>query len=341
MGLEVLEDGAAHETGSDSGNLIARIPGSGMRWLMLCAHMDTVPLTAPVDPVLRDGGWENAGDGILGADNKAAVAALVEIARLVSSGAYRAEAGLELVFTVCEENGLNGARAFDVSQLRGELGYVFDHASPIGEIVMAAPTHMRIAADVRGRAAHAGLHPEEGASAIVAAARAIAEMPHGRLDAETTVNVGTISGGTAMNVVAERCRLEAEVRAVDGRRAEQLATELVDHLQDGVDAAACDLDVTVEKLFTGFRLRPGDPAVELAGRALLAIGYEPRPIVTGGGSDANVFQAAGFRCVNLANGTERAHEPTERVSVEALESGLELALALVDEFTHQPGAVAA
>jgi tripeptide aminopeptidase len=303
--------------------------------------MDTVPLTAPVEPVLRDGGWENAGDGILGADNKAAVAALVEIARLVSSGAYRAEAGLELVFTVCEENGLNGARAFDVSQLRGELGYVFDHASPIGEIVMAAPTHMRIAADVRGRAAHAGLHPEEGASAIVAAARAIAEMPHGRLDAETTVNVGTISGGTAMNVVAERCRLEAEVRAVDGRRAEQLATELVDHLQDGVDAAACDLDVTVEKLFTGFRLRPGDPAVELAGRALLAIGYEPRPIVTGGGSDANVFQAAGFRCVNLANGTERAHEPTERVSVEALESGLELALALVDEFTHQPGAVAA
>jgi tripeptide aminopeptidase len=329
MGLEVQEDDAGAQNGSNSGNLFARIPGRSGRQLMLCAHMDTVPLTAPVEPVLRDGGWENAGDGILGADNKAAVAALVETARRLTAGSAP-EVGAELVFTICEENGLNGAAAFDVSRLESDFGYVFDHASPLGEIILASPSLVRIVADVRGRAAHAGLHPEKGASAIIAAARALAGMPHGRLDGETTVNVGTIGGGTATNVVAERCRVEMEVRSIDPARVEEVVTAVIDQLQDGVDAAACDLDITTEKLFTGYRLRPTEPAVELAGSALSAIGYPPQMISSGGGSDANAFRVSGFPCVNLANGTERAHEPTERVSVQALEGGLELVATLLE-----------
>ncbi len=330
MGLEVEEDDAGAEVGSDSGNLFVRIPGRSAQQLLLCAHMDTVPLTAPVEPVLREGGWENAGDGILGADNKSAVAALVETARRLTTGSAP-EVGVELLFTIAEETGLNGATAFDVSRLGSEFGYVFDHASSLGEIVLASPSLVSVVADVRGQAAHAGLHPEKGASAIIAAARALAQIPHGRLDAETTVNVGTVSGGTATNVVAERCRVELEVRAVEPGRVEEVVTAVIDAFQDGVDAAACDLDVTTEKLFTGYRLRPTEPAIELAGRALSAIGYRSEMISSGGGSDANAFRAAGFPCVNLANGTERAHEPTERVSVQALEGGLELVLALLDQ----------
>jgi tripeptide aminopeptidase len=232
---------------------------------------------------------------------------------------------------VCEENGLNGAKAFDVSRLSSEFGYVFDHASPLGEIILASPSLVTIVAEIRGRAAHAGLHPEDGASAIVAAARALSEMPHGRLDGETTVNIGTIAGGTATNVVAERCRVEIEVRAIEPGRVEEVVTSVIDHLQDGVDAAACDLDVTAQRLFTGYRLRAAEPAVELARPALTAIGYQPQMISSGGGSDANAFRAGGFPCVNLANGTERAHEPTERVSGQALEGGLELVLALLHQ----------
>jgi tripeptide aminopeptidase len=330
MGLEVDEDQAGADTGSNSGNLHARIPGRATRSLMLCAHMDTVPLTAPVEPVFREGGWENSGDGILGADNKSAVAALVETARRLTTGPAP-DLGVELVFTVCEENGLNGAKAFDVSRLSSEFGYVFDHASPLGEIILASPSLVTIVAEIRGRAAHAGLHPEDGASAIVAAARALSEMPHGRLDGETTVNIGTIAGGTATNVVAERCRVEIEVRAIEPGRVEEVVTSVIDHLQDGVDAAACDLDVTAQRLFTGYRLRAAEPAVELARPALTAIGYQPQMISSGGGSDANAFRAGGFPCVNLANGTERAHEPTERVSGQALEGGLELVLALLHQ----------
>lgn len=330
MGLEVQEDDAGAEIGSDSGNLFVRIPGRSARLMLLCAHMDTVPLTAPVEPVLRNGGWENAGDGILGADNKAAVASLVETARRLTTGSPP-EVGVELLFTIAEETGLKGAAAFDVSRLGSEFGYVFDHASPLGEVVVASPSLVSIGADIRGRATHAGLHPEKGASAIIAAARALAQMPHGRLDPETTVNVGTITGGTATNVVAERCRVQLEVRAVDPGRVEEVVTSVIDIFQDGVDASACDLDVTSEKLFTGYRLRPTEPAIELAGRALSAIGYPSDMISSGGGSDANAFRVSGFPCVNLANGTERAHEPTERVSAQALEGGLELVLALLDE----------
>jgi tripeptide aminopeptidase len=223
---------------------------------------------------------------------------------------------------------LAGAKEFDPARLRSRFGYVIDHASPIGEVVLASPSYQRIVAEFHGRAAHAGIRPETGRSAIAAASRAIAAMRLGRLDAETTANVGRISGGTGTNVVPERCRLEAEARSLDDARVQAVATEMLDHLQDAANACECDLDVTVAQLFHGYRTKPRAPQVELAERALRSCGYEPRHIVTGGGSDANVLEAAGFPCTNLANGTERNHEPTERVSVDALEGMFEVALAL-------------
>jgi tripeptide aminopeptidase len=337
MGLEVEEDDAGQRVGSDAGNLLARIPGppttGGGESILLCAHLDTVPLTAPVEPVQIDGGWTNAGEGILGSDNKSAVAVMVELARWLTSGhdSGGSVVGVELLFTVCEEISLLGALDFDVARLRSRFGYVFDHATPIGEIVTAAPTLYRIVAEFRGRAAHAGVRPEAGRSAIAAAARAIAAMRLGRIDDETTANVGTIQGGTAINVIPERCRIEGEARSVDQERAETLATEMLDHLQDAADAAECDLDVTLERMLDGYRARPRATVVAVAEQALRACGYEPRHILTGGASDANAFQAAGFPCINLADGTEHNHEPTERISVDALEGLLEVAIALVDE----------
>jgi tripeptide aminopeptidase len=331
IGLEVSEDDAGPKVGSDSGNLVARIPGRGPDSILLCAHLDTVPPRAPIEPVIVDGGWENANDGILGADNKAAVAVMLELARRLTGSPEPAVVGVELVFTVCEETSLLGAKEFDLGRLSSRFGYVFDHASPIGEIVIASPTYHRIVADFHGRAAHAGIRPEDGRNAIVAAARGIAAMRSGRIDEQTTANVGTISGGTAANVVAERCTVEAEARSLDADRVEALVTEMVDHLNDAAGAGECDLDLTVERMFDGYRTKASAPQNVLAERALRACGYEPRAIVTGGGSDANAFESAGFACMNLANGTQRNHEPGERVSVDALEGMLEVAIALVEE----------
>jgi tripeptide aminopeptidase len=323
MGLQAEED--------EKGNLLVRVaPAPAELTVLLCAHLDTVDVTGPLEPVVVEDGWENAHDAILGADNKAAVAVMLEVARRVA--VEGAPVGLELLLTVEEEDGLRGAEAFDTSRLSAEFGYVFDHASPIGEVVVASPTYFRIAADFHGRAAHAGLRPEDGRSAIVAAAHAIAAMPHGRIDDQTTANVGSVHGGVgSTNVVAERCRVLAEARSVDPDRVEALVARIIDALNDGASAAECDVDVVCEKLFDGYRQKPTTPVVAAAEAALSGCGYEPRRIVTGGGSDANALTAKGLACVNLANGTERNHEPTERVSVQALEGMLDVALRLLDE----------
>jgi tripeptide aminopeptidase len=256
---------------------------------------------------------------------------ILELARRVTAAPDPPEIGLELLFTICEEVSLRGSREFDASRLDSRFGYVFDHATPIGEIVLASPTHHRLDAELRGRAAHAGVRPEVGRSAIAAAASAIAAMRLGRLDEETTANVGMIEGGTAINVIPERCRIVAEVRSLDRARAETVATEMIDHLQEAADAAECDLDVTVQRGFEGYRIRPRAVEVAIAEQALRDCGYEPRHIVTGGASDANTLRFAGFPCLCLADGVEHNHEPTERISVDALDGLFELALALVDE----------
>jgi tripeptide aminopeptidase len=313
-----------------AGNLLARLPGRGERAILLCAHLDTVDDGGvPIEPVVVDGGWENANDGILGADNKAAVAVMLELARRCS--VEGSPVGIELLFTTGEENALEGAKQFDVARLQSDFGYVFDHATPIGEVVTASPTYFRLAAEFHGRAAHAGIRPEAGRSAILAAAQAIAHMPLGRIDDETTANVGSIQGGSgSTNIVPERCRILAETRSLDASRVEDVVSGIVDAIHDGAAHAECDVDVVSERLFAGYRQKPSAPAVVAAEAALRDCGYAPKRIVTGGGSDANALEAAGFSCVNLANGTERNHEPTERVAVAALEGMLDVAFALLD-----------
>jgi tripeptide aminopeptidase len=174
-----------------------------------------------------------------------------------------------------------------------------------------------------------------GRSAVVVAAKAIAAMRLGRLDAETTANVGLITGGSAINVVPERCRVEAEVRSLDADRASTVTTELVDHLQDAANAGECDLDVNVEQMFAGYRTKPRAAQLAVAERALRACGYAPRHIDSGGASDANSFEADGFPCTCLADGVEHNHEPGERVSAADLEMMLDIAITLVDEAAVQ------
>jgi tripeptide aminopeptidase len=333
LGLEVIEDGAGEAIGSDCGNLLARLPGgtASGRSVLLCAHLDTVPAVAPIEPVLEEGYWQNSNEGILGADNKAAIAVLLALARDVHREG--APVDIELLFTVGEEISLAGAAEFDPSTLQSDYGYVFDHASPIGEVVIDSPCHFRVEARFRGAAAHAGIRPQDGRSAILAASRAIASLRHGLVEGEGTVNVGMIEGGTATNVVPERCELVAEVRGLDDPRGEALVAELVDRIHEAANRpdCDCDVDVSVRRTFSGYRLAPSAPAVRAAEAALRSRGYEPVRISSGGGSDANALIAAGFPTVNLANGTERNHEPGERVAAAALEEMLAVVRALLDE----------
>ena len=328
LGLEVEEDASASETGADAGNLYASIPGpDGAPTILLCAHLDTVPLTAPIEVEEAEGRFANRFEGILGADNKAAVAAFMGVARRFAT---EAPVGIEFLFTTCEEVALAGAKAFDRGRLRADFGFVFDHASPIGELIVAAPSYFRVGAEFHGRAAHAGIRPEDGRSAIVAAANALERMELGRLDPETTANAGRIDGGTAANVVAERCRLELEARSIDPEKATRAVERMVDALTDAASDAECDVETQVEQQFRAYRMPRTAPPVMAATAALELLGIEPQYVNTGGGSDANVFNAAGLPCLNVANGTAHNHQPDEYVTVEALEEALDVALTLVE-----------
>ncbi|HEY7966343.1 MAG TPA: M20/M25/M40 family metallo-hydrolase [Solirubrobacteraceae bacterium] len=340
-GLDVSEDGAGAVLGGDCGNLLARVPGSGEDSILLCAHLDTVPVAAAIEPVLSDGYWENANAAILGADNKAAVAVLLVLAERLA--ATPARLGVELLFTVGEELALAGAKEFEAGVLRSRVGFAFDSAAPVGGVVVSSPTHYRVDAELHGVAAHAGLRPENGRSAILAAARAIAGMRLGRIDSDSTANIGVIDGGSAANVVPERCRVVGEARSLDAERAERLASEIVECLADAANdpECECDLDVSMQREFDGYRVRASSPELGLAFDALRDCGFDPKPIASGGGSDANALRARGLAVLNLANGTERNHEPTERVAAGALESVLDVAFALVERAGAAVGAASA
>jgi len=322
LGLEVAEDEAAQAAQAGAGNLLARLPGESDEWVLFCAHVDTVPHRGQVEVVEEEGVFRSRGETILGADNKAAVAVFLELAARAAE--RPPPVGIELLLTVAEEQGLRGAKAFDASRLRAGCGFVLDHAGPVGEVIVATPTQQKVLADFRGVEAHAGIRPEDGASAIAAAAASVSRMELGRLDEETTANVGLIAGGTSGNVVPGHCRLQAEARSLDAARAAEVAGAIADACAWGASEHGCDVDVQIEELFRGYRLPSSSPALGFAEAALRGAGIEPRRVAIGGGSDVNALRLHGFECVLLANGTDDVHTAQEAVSARSLEQMLEV-----------------
>ena len=331
IGLEWDEDGCGPTIGSTAGNVLCRVPGNvdGGVPIFLCAHFDTVPLDGDLEPVLDDGIVRNAGGTILGADDKSALAVMVEATRRIVEE-ERPHAGVELLFTPMEEIGLVGADAFDASRLEARVGYVYDQAAPIGDVVVGSPTAQELELTFVGRAAHAGMYPEDGRSALLAAARAVVDMPLGRIDEVTSANVGLVRGGTARNVVPERCTLEAEVRSHDDARVGEVVQQIVDAAAFAASVSECSLETRVEPKYRGYRFRDDDLAVRLAVRALGRAGYTARLGLSGGAADANVFNARGLQCVNLANGMTDIHTSDERIAIEDLERMVDVTLALVE-----------
>jgi tripeptide aminopeptidase len=330
-GLGFDEDDAGGAIGSTMGNIYARIePTTEGEPLLFCAHLDTVPPTAAIEPVVDEGVVRNAAGTILGADDKAAVAAMLDATRrLLAEG--RPHAGIELLFTPKEEVGLVGAYAFDHTRLQARTGYVYDQAAPVGVVILGAPYSQSLEVTFHGRAAHSGMHPDDGRSAIVAAARAISEMRLGRVDELSTANVGTITGGTATNIVPEWCTFVAEARSHDERRLADLIQEMQDAITFAAGVAECDVETAARKSYRGYRFTKSDRAVALAARALGRCGYEVTYELSGGAADANVFNERGLQCVNLANGMTDIHTPNEHIAVADLEAMVDVTLALVDE----------
>jgi tripeptide aminopeptidase len=238
-------------------------------------------------------------------------------------------AGIELLFTPKEEVGLVGAYAFDHDRLHAQLGYVYDQAAPIGEVILGAPWAQGMQVRYHGRASHSGMFPEEGRSAIQAAARAIVDLRLGRVDEETTANVGVISGGTAGNIVPEWCEFLAEARSQDERKLSSFVQEMLDSFTFAATATDCEVEWELRKSYTGYRFKESEDVVKLAASALEQCGFPVSYALSGGAADANAFNERGRRCVNLANGMTDIHTSEERIVVADLDAMVDVTVALV------------
>ncbi len=329
-GLIVVEDEAAAAVGGDSGNLLVSISGNSPgKKLLFAAHMDTVEPGEGINAVLKDGIVRSQGDTILGADDKAAIAALLEALDVIQENQL-VYPDLELLFTVGEEQGLKGAKAFDFSRLKAQLAYVLDAGGEPGAIVIESPCQNEIEYEVMGRAAHAGINPEEGLNAVHIAARALAKMPSGRIDDETTCNFGQIQGGKARNIVAEHCHIQGEARSLSRHKLEQLTKRLVESFSAEVNALGGEPRTKVSFLYPEICLRPDDEVVRLAVTAAERAGIKPRLMRTGGGSDASIIHGAGIPCANLGIGMQKVHTCEEFITVSDLSATTALILAIIE-----------
>lgn len=319
MGLAVTED-AIH-------NLLARVPGEGEP-LLLNAHMDSVAPCHGVRPVVENGVIRSSGDTVLGADDLAGVAAILEGVRatLEAGASHRAA---EIVFTVQEEVGLRGAAQFDTKQLQAHEGVTLDSGGEFGGITIGAPSQDSLYVVVQGRAAHAGVAPERGINAIGIAAAALAAMPLGRIDDETTANFGIIKGGEATNIVPDRVELWGEARSHDQDKLVAQVQAMVGAFEEAARARGASVQVEITHKYDAYRLADDMPILQRVKNELQAMGFTPNPQISGGGSDVNIFAQRTMQVANVSVGYREIHSTGEHIAVADLERAAELVQRLL------------
>jgi len=318
MGLESEVDDAAAKIEGNCGNLIARVPGiEGAPTVLVNAHVDTVQPGRGIKPQVDGTLVTSDGTTVLGGDDKSGVVIILAALRELL-GEELPHPPLEVVFTVAEETGLNGAKALDYDQLNAEMGYVLDGGRTMGVVTNAAPSAFGLTFEVKGVAAHAGVCPEEGVNSIQAAAEAIANIPLGRLDFETTSNIGVIEGGDATNIVPEMTVVKGEARSHDEGKLKAQVHRMTQAFAQAGEKYGAEIRSEVQRSYTRFRVGEGEPVTRHALRAAAQLGFEPTTETGGGGSDANIFNEHGIPSVIMATGPADVHTVKESVDCERM-----------------------
>ncbi|HIE09295.1 MAG TPA: M20/M25/M40 family metallo-hydrolase [Armatimonadetes bacterium] len=335
IGAEVEVDDASKRIGGTGGNVIAKFPGQRKGpSLLLNAHLDTVSSTEGLKIIEEEDLIRSDGTTILGADDKAGVAIVLEAVRALSEQSIP-HVPIEVVLTIREEKGLLGAKALDTSKLSARYGFVLDGGEREDELVVEAPTHDNFVAVIEGKAAHAGVEPEKGVNAIAVASSAISRVKWGRLDELTTCNVGLIKGGEARNIVPDRCEVQGEARSRDKRRLEEVILAIRAAFEGAAREFGAKLEFSVERSYEGYKIEEGEPQLEAAKSAIRSLGMEPKLLASGGGTDANIFVQRGIRCVILPTGAAKVHTKEEYIRPSVLARCCQILVRAIEEFTRR------
>ncbi|KXS41948.1 MAG: hypothetical protein AWU54_1481 [Candidatus Frackibacter sp. T328-2] len=329
LSVTVEEDNAGDKFDGNTGNLIGRYPGDdSLPTIFLAAHMDIVRSAEGIKPVVEEGIIKTDGTTILGGDDKAGITAVLETLKVLQKSEIN-HGNIEIIFTSGEEIGLFGSMYLDREELEAEVGFVLDSGGPIDKIIVSAPAEQDFDIEIKGRAAHAGVEPEKGISAIEVGCDIITELRLGRIDEETTANIGVIEGGEATNIVADRLTIKGEARSIDEDKLTELVNEIKGVCQQKEEEWQAEVNVEFKKAYSGFNLTEEDEVVKMAMQAVKEIGLIPKLRPRGGGSDANIFNDKGIPTVNLGVGVKNDHTTEEKVAIEDLVNCARLVLAIV------------
>jgi len=328
MGYKPEEDNAGEAIGGNAGNVIVKIPGNtDAPALLFMAHMDTVEPGRNKVPVINGDIITSDGTTVLGGDDLAGCACILEAINVLKEE-KAVHGDVYAVFSIAEETGLYGAKALDISGIPAKYAFVLDEGGPIGTVAVKAPYHNKIKFYVRGKAAHAGVCPEEGVNAIRAASRAIADLPFmGRIDGESTCNIGIIKGGRATNIVPDEVIIEGELRSISEEKLEKFTREWVESFKRSIEKEKASVEIEKERAYGGFSISESHPIMSLLKKATKALGIPLIPETTGGGSDTNVLNSKGIPAVNLSVGMSNVHGTKEQIAI----SDMAKAAALIVE----------
>ena len=330
LGFEVIFDDAGKEANSDTGNLIGYLKGNkDVQPILFCAHMDTVTPCENIEPVVENRIIKSAGNTILSADDKAGIVAILEGIRHIKENNI-SHGDIEVIFTICEEIGLLGAKFLDYSKVKSKIGFILDSGGPVGGVIVQGPTQAQIHAQFHGKAAHAGLEPEKGISAIQVASRAIDRMNLLRIDEETTANVGIIKGGSATNIVTDYVSVEFECRSLDEDKLNKQIKHMVNTIEEAGKDFNSKVDIEVENNYPVFSVSDDEPILDIIKKSMIKTGVDYNPTSTGGGSDTNIFNGKGITTVTLAVGMYNAHSVDEYISVDDLIKSAELVANIIE-----------
>lgn len=317
LGLEVKEDNAGEVNGGNCGNIIGVLKSPGKKKLLFSAHMDTVVPCEKVTPIVENGVIKSDGTSILGGDDKGGIAAIIEMLRVIKENNLD-HPEIIVVFSMAEEIGLLGSKAFDIESYGVDFGFILDSSGKPGKIITKAPSAARGIITIVGKPAHAGISPESGINALTVAAHAITKIKLGRIDSETTSNIGVVKGGQATNIVMPSVELDYEARSLSNEKLEVLLKETFDIFEDVCKEFGAKMENTVKVEYPGFALEDNADVVEIVKAACQKVGIESETVSSGGGSDTNIYNNKGVPSVNLAVGMSKVHTLEEYIEIKDL-----------------------
>ena len=329
LGFDVNIDKAGQFCDSNTGNVIAKMTGNlNKEPILFSCHMDTVSPSIGIKPIIKDGTIYSDGTTILGGDNKAGIAAVVEAIQVMKENKID-HGPIEVVFSIYEEGGLHGAKNLDYSQLESKKAFVLDSGGDPGQIIIQGPAQDKINVKITGKPAHAGVAPEEGISAIMVASDAISNMKLLRIDQETTANIGAVEGGGATNIVTPEVMVKAEARSLSNEKLDEQSQHMVTCFKKSAEKFGAQIDAVVERMYNAFEIEETDLIVEHVKKACESIAIKPFIDSTGGGSDTNVLNANGIKAVNLGIGERKPHTLEEHLHIVDLVNSARLVLAII------------